>query len=137
MSAMVIARITKGLVAVMLVGGVAACGSSAGSTSTPRSTATVPAPSPTQPKADPTSDMAAWVAAGGANDFNSIGKCLSAMGANPTPNQISALNGAIAKARSHPIPASVDPKGVYTAILDRFQKAATAYKKGDVFTAAA
>jgi len=146
MSAMATAKITKGLAVVTLTGalagGLAACGgsagSSAGTTPAPRSTATAtaPAPGPTQPKADPTKDMAAWVAAGGVNDFNSIGQNLSAMGASPTPSQISALNGAIAKARAHPIPASVDPKGAYSAMLDRLQKAVTAYRKGDVVAAA-
>jgi len=143
---MATATITKGLAVVTLIGalsgGLAACGSSAGSSAgttpapRPTVTATAPAPGPTQPKADPTKDMAAWVAAGGVDDFNSIGKYLSAMGASPTPGQISALNGAIAKARSHPIPASVDPKGAYGAILDQFQKAATAYQEGDTAAAA-
>ena len=142
MNAMATAKITRGLAVVTLTGalaaGLAACGGSAGTTTPPRPTptATAPAPSPTQPKADPARDMAAWVAAGGMNDFNSIGKHLSVMGTYPTPGQISALNAAIAKARSHPIPASVDPKGAYNAVLDRFQQAATAYKKGDVFAAA-
>ncbi len=145
---MATARITKRLAVVTLTGalagGLAACGSSAGTTPTPTATATprstptatAPAPGPTQPEADPTKDMAAWVAAGGADEFNSIGKYLSGMGANPTPNQVSALNAAIAKARSHPIPASVDPKGAYSAMLDRLQKAVTAYRKGDVIAAA-
>lgn len=139
---MAAAKITKKLAVVTLIGalagGLAACGSSGGGTSAPGSTAaaTAPAPSLTQPKADPMKDMAAWVAAGGADDFNSIGKCLSVMSAHPTLGQIHALDSAIAKARSHPIPVSVDPKGAYNSALGRFQKAVTAYKKGDVFTAA-
>lgn len=143
-----IAKITKGLatatLAAALAGALAACGGSVGPTPTPKSTptpestatATAPAPSPTRPKADPTTDMASWAAAGGVGDFNSIGNCLSVMGANPTSHQISALNGAIAKARSHPIPVSVDPKGAYGIMLDRLQKAVIAYKKGDIVTAA-
>ena len=144
---MATARITKGLAVVTLTGalaaGLAACGGSAGRSAGPATpprptpTATAPAPGPAQPKADPAKDMAAWVAAGGVSDFNSIGKHLSVMGANSTPGQISALNAAIAKARSHPIPASVDPKGAYRAVLDRFQQAATAYEKGDIVAAAA
>lgn len=140
---MATAKIMKGLAVVTLIGGLAgglaACGSSSGTTSAPRSTATAtaPAPTPTPPKSDLAKDMAAWVAAGGVDDFNSVGKYLSMMGASPTPDQITALNAAIAKARSHPIPASVDPKGAYNAMLGRFQKAVTAYQKGDVVTAAA
>jgi hypothetical protein len=140
---MAAAKITKKLAIVTLIGalagGLAACDSSGGGTSAPGSaagTTTAPAPSPTQPKADPTKDMAAWVAAGGADDFNSIGKCLSVMSAHPTLGQIRALDSAIKKARSHPIPVSVDPKGAYNRALGRFQKAVTAYEKGDVFTAA-
>jgi hypothetical protein len=66
--------------------------------------------------------------------LNSIDRCLSAMGDYPTPEQISALSNAVAKARSQPIPASVDPKGAYGAMLAHLQKAVTAFENGDIAT---
>jgi hypothetical protein len=79
--------------------------------------------------------MAAWVAAGGADDLNSIGRYMSAMGDNPTRQQIGTLSAAIAKAQSRPMPSSVDPKGAYTAMLEQLKKEVTAYQGGDVAAA--
>ena len=130
-------KITKGLATIALAGvlggGLAACGSSASPASAPKPSTSAPASAPAQ--ADPDQDMAAWIAAGGADDMNSIGRCMSAMGNNPTRHQIAALNAAIAKARSRPIPSSVDPKGAYPALLEQYKKVATAYENGDVDTA--
>ena len=64
--------------------------------------------------------------------MNSIGRCMSAMGDNPTRQQIAALNAAIATAQSRPMPASVDPKRAYPALLKQYKKVATAYENGDV-----
>ena len=127
-------KITKGLAAIALAGvlggGLAACGSSAGTASAPKAPASPTASAPA--KADPGKDMAAWIAAGGADDMNSIGRCMSAMGDNPTRQQIAALNAAIATAQSRPMPASVDPKRAYPALLKQYKKVATAYENGDV-----
>ena len=138
-------KITKGLAAIALAGvlggGLAACGNSADTSSAPNPSASATAsasatPSASAPaKADPVKDMAAWIAAGGADDMNSIGRCMSAMGDQPTRHQIAALNAAIAKAQSRPIPSSVDPKGAYPALLQQYKKVATAYENGDIDTA--
>ena len=129
-------KITKGLAAIALVGvlsgGMAACGSSAGTASAPKPSASPTALAPAT--ADPGKDMAAWIAAGGADDMNAIGRCMSAMGDNPTRQQIQALNAAIAKAQSRPMPSSVDLKDVYPALLEHYKKLATAYENGDIDT---
>lgn len=130
-------KITKGLAAIALAGvlggGLAACGSSAGTASAPKPSASATASAPA--KADPVKDMTAWIAAGGADDMNSIGQCMSAMGDNPTRQQIAALSAAIAKAQSRPMPSSVDPKRAYPALLEQYRKVASAYENGDVATA--
>ena len=129
-------KITKGLAAIALAGvlggGLAACGSSAAPAPVPKPPTSAPASVPA--KADPGKDMAAWIAAGGADDMTSIGRCMSAMGGNPTRQQIQALNAAIAKAQSRPIPSSVDPKGAYPALLQQYKKVVTAYQNGDIDT---
>jgi hypothetical protein len=130
-------KTTKGLAAVALVGvlsgGLAACGSSAGSAPAPKPSASTTAPAPA--KADRGKDMAAWMAAGGVDDLNSIGRCISAMGDSPTRQQLGTLSAAIARAQSRPMPSSVDPKGAYTAYLEHLKKMVTAYQSGDVATA--
>jgi hypothetical protein len=131
-------KITKGVAAIALAGvlggGLAACGSSAGTASAPKPSASATASAPAQ--AHPGQDMAAWIAAGGADDLNSVGRCLSAMGDNPTRQQIAALSAAIAKAQSRPMPSSVDPKRAYPAVLEHYKKVVTAYENGDVAAAA-
>ena len=79
--------------------------------------------------------MTAWVAAGGADDLASIGRCMSVMGGNPTRQQLAALSAAIAKAQSRPMPGSVDPQRAYPALLEHYKKVVTAYESGDVATA--
>jgi hypothetical protein len=127
-------KITKGLTAIalagLLSGGLAACGSSAGSASAPKPSTSPTASAPA--KADPRQDMAAWLTAGGADALNSIGRRMSAMGDNPTRQEIAALNAAIAEAQSRPMPSSVDPKGAYPALLEHYKKVVTAYQSGDV-----
>jgi hypothetical protein len=131
-------KITKGLAAIALAGvlsgGLAACGSSAGPASAPKPSASATASAPA--KADPGKDMAAWIAAGGADDLNSIGQCMSAMGGTPTRQQLAALSAAIAKAQSQPMPGSVDPRRAYPAMLEQYKKVVTAYDSGDVAAAA-
>jgi hypothetical protein len=126
-------KITKGLAAIalggVLGGGLAACGSSASPASAPEPSAPATASAPA--KADPGQDMAAWLAAGGADALNSIGRCMSAMGDHPTRPQMAALNAAIAKAQSRPMPSSVDPKRAYPALLEHYKKVVTAYENGD------
>lgn len=135
-------KITKGLAAIALAGvlggGLAACGSSAGTASAPKpsTSATASATASAPAKADPGQDMAAWLAGGGADDLNSVGRCMSAMGGNPTRQQIAALNAAIARAQSRPMPSSVDPKRAYPALMGQYKKVVTAYESGD-FAAAA
>jgi hypothetical protein len=132
-------KITKGLAAIALAGalggGLAACGSSASPASAPEPSAPATAPAPATAsapaKADPGQDMAAWLAAGGADALNSIGRCMSAMGDHPTRPQMAALNAAIAKAQSRPMPSSVDPKRAYPALLEHYKKVVTAYENGD------
>ena len=130
-------KITKGLAAIALAGllggGLAACGGSAGTASAPKPSASAPASAPA--KANPGQDMAAWIAAGGADDLSSVGRCVSAMGDNPTRQQIAALNAAIAKAQSRPMPSSVDPKRAYPALLGQYKKVVTAYENGDIAAA--
>lgn len=130
-------KITKGLAAIALAGvlggGLAACGSSVSTASAPSPSASAPASAPA--KADPGKDMATWMAAGGADDLNSIGRCMSVMGNNPTRQQIGALSAAVARAQSRPMPSSVDPKGAYTAMLEQYKKVVAAYQSGDVATA--
>jgi hypothetical protein len=137
MNAMSITKIPRGLVviAVMgaLIGGLVACGSSPGTAPAPKAPTSTTAQATAT--ADPTKDMAAWAAAGGTDDLTSINKCMSAMGDNPTPNQIRILDNAIAKAQSRPMPSSLDPKGAYASMLEHLKKIVNAYTSGDVATA--
>jgi hypothetical protein len=130
-------KITKGLTAIALAGvlggGLAACGSSASPASAPKPPASPTASAPAQ--ADPSRDMAAWLAAGGADALNSVGRCMSGLGDRPTRQQIAALNAALAKAQSRPMPSSVDPKGAYPALLEQYKKVVTAFESGDVAAA--
>ena len=54
------------------------------------------------------------------------------MGDHPTRQQIAALNAAIAKAQSRPMPSSVDPKRAYPALLEQYKRVLTAYESDDV-----
>ena len=134
---MSITKIPRGLAVIalmgVLIGGLAACGSSPPTAPAPKSPAATTAPATAT--ADPTKDMAAWVAAGGTDDLTSINRCMSAMGNNPTPDQIRILDNAIAKAQSRPMPPSVDPKDAYASMLEDLKKIANAYTNGDVATA--
>lgn len=116
-----------------LFGGLVACGSSPGTAPAPKSP--VSATAQASAKADPTKEMAAWVAAGGTDDLASINTYMSAMGNNPMPYQIRMLDNAIAKAQSRPMPSSVDPKGAYASMLEHLKKIVNAYTNGDVATA--
>jgi len=131
-------KITKGLTAIALAGvlggGLAACGSSASPASAAKPSPSATASAPAQ--ADPAKDLAAWLAAGGAEAMNSIGRCLTTMGANPTRQQIAALGAAVAKAQSRPMPSSADPKGAFPALMKQYQKVVALYKSGN-FDAAA
>lgn len=132
-------KITKGLAAIALItalgGGLASCGNSVGTAPAPKSSASSTAPAPAPAKANPGQDMTAWAAAGGTDALNSIGRCMSAMGGSPTPKQMGMLSAALAKAESHPMPSSVDPRGAYIAMLEHLKKVITAYENGDVVTA--
>ena len=125
-------KIMKGLAAIalagMLGGGLAACGSSAGTASAPKPSPSATASAPA--KVDPRQDMAAWLAAGGADAMNSIGRCMSTIGDHPTRQQIAALSAAIAKAQSRPMPSSVDPKRAYPALMKQYKKVVAAYESG-------
>ena len=116
-----------------LIGGLVACGSSPGTAAAPKPPTSTTAQATAT--ADPTKDMAAWVAAGGTDDLASINGYMSAMGNNPTPDQIRMLDNAIAKAQSRPMPSSVDPKGAYASMLEHLKKIVNAYTNGDVATA--
>ena len=116
-----------------IIGGLAACGSSPGTAPAPKPLTSTTAQATA--KADPTKDMAAWVAAGGTDDLTSINKYVSAMGDSPAPDQIRILDNAIAKAQSRPMPSSIDPKGAYASMLEHLKKIVNAYTNGDVATA--
>jgi hypothetical protein len=132
-----ITKIPRGLAVIALIGaligGLVACGSSPGTAPAPKSPASTSAQATT--RADPTKDMAAWVAAGGTDDLASINTYMSAMGNNPMPDQIGMLDNAIAKAQSRPMPSSVDPKNAYASMLGHLKKIVNAYTNGDVATA--
>jgi hypothetical protein len=134
MNVMSITKIRKGLAVIALmgalIGGLAACGSSPGTAQAPKSPTSTTAQAPAI--VDPAKDMAAWAAAGGTDDLKSIDRCMSAMGNNPTQEQIGALNNAVAKAQSRPMPASVDPRGAYASMLGHLKKVVAAYANGDM-----